>query len=66
MIDPKNTHIYKNKHYYRETHMYNMFVIVDLLYGTFYEKKKRMIAHQYYNKTTSVKVEDIRTCIESC
>jgi hypothetical protein len=42
-----------------------MFVIVKLLwnYGK-EEKEKGMIEHQQY--ITSVKVEDIRMCIESC
>jgi hypothetical protein len=28
-------------------------------------KEKRMIEHQQYHKTISVKVEDIRMCIEN-
>jgi hypothetical protein len=33
-IDPKDKLIHKNKHNQIQTHMQNMFVIVDLLYGT--------------------------------
>jgi hypothetical protein len=36
----KDKHIHKNEHDHRKTQMYNMFVIVELLYGT-WEKKER-------------------------
>jgi hypothetical protein len=33
-IDPKDKHTHRNKHGHIETHMQNMFVTVELLYGT--------------------------------
>jgi hypothetical protein len=40
-IDPKHKHIHKNKHEHVETHMWNMFVIVGLLYGTQGRRERR-------------------------
>jgi hypothetical protein len=38
--DLKDKQIYKNKHDHIQTHMQKMFVIVELLYGT-WEKRER-------------------------
>jgi hypothetical protein len=32
--EPKDKHIHKNKHDHTQTHAKNMFVTVELLYGT--------------------------------
>jgi hypothetical protein len=40
-IDPKDKHICKNKHDHIQTHMYNIFVIVELLYGTWGKKESK-------------------------
>jgi hypothetical protein len=39
-IDPKNKYIQRNKYDHMHLYIYNMFVIVELLYGT-WEKRKR-------------------------
>jgi hypothetical protein len=40
-IDPKNKHIHKTKHDHIPTQMWNMFEIVELLYGTRGRKERK-------------------------
>jgi hypothetical protein len=40
-IDSKDKHIHKNKHDHIQTYMKNMFVIVELLYGTWGRRKSK-------------------------
>jgi hypothetical protein len=45
--DPKDKHIHRNKHDHIQNHMWNIFVIVELVYGTWGKegKEKRTIEH---------------------
>jgi hypothetical protein len=40
-IDPKDKHIHKNKHDHTQTEMLNMFVIMELLYGTWGKRERK-------------------------
>jgi hypothetical protein len=40
-IDPKDKHMHKNKHDHLQTQLQNMFVTVELLYGTQGKKERK-------------------------
>jgi hypothetical protein len=66
--DSRNKHIHKNKHDHTQSHMKNMFVTVELLYGTRErgKGKENDRASLISPNLTSVKVENIRMCTDSC
>jgi hypothetical protein len=40
-IDPNDKHTHKNKHDHIQTYMYNIFVTVELLYGTWGKRDRK-------------------------
>jgi hypothetical protein len=67
MIEPKEKHIHKNKHDNIHIYISNMFVIVELPYGTWGRReRKRERQSVIWKCITSVQVEDIMICTESC
>jgi hypothetical protein len=40
-IDPKDKHIHKNKYDHTQIHAYNIFVIVELHYGTLGRRERK-------------------------
>jgi hypothetical protein len=61
-IESKEKHIHRNKYDLIQMYMENMFVIVELQYGTWGRKESALTRSKC---AASVKVEDIMICIES-
>jgi hypothetical protein len=66
-IEPKGKCIHKNIHDHIHTYMQNMLVIAEILCGTWEkERKEKRIENQQSIYITSVQVEDMAICTESC